>query len=148
MNLMVFWLIVLILLLITEAATMGLTTIWFAGGSMVALVLALCNVSFGIQVTVFFIISFLLLFFTRPLALSFFNGKRIKTNLDSMIGERAVVVKEIDNLRGEGQVNYKGMEWSAKSCFDERIEAGKIVIVKEIQGVKLIVEEEENKEEI
>ena len=148
MNLMVFWLIVLILLLITETATMGLTTIWFAGGALVALIMALCGVSFGLQATVFLIVSFLLLFFTRPLAISFFNQKRTKTNLDSMIGERAVVVKEVDNLRGEGQVNYNGMEWSARSCSDEKIETGKIVTVKEIHGVKLIVEKAENREEV
>lgn len=147
MNLMIFWMIVLVVLLVTEALTMGLTTIWFAGGALLALILALCNVSFQMQIIVFIVVSFILLYFTRPLAVTFFNKKTEKTNLDSIVGEEVVVEEEIDNLRGEGRVNFKGMEWSARSAFGEKIEAGEVVRVKEIQGVKLIVEKMETREE-
>ena len=143
MNPIIVWLGLFILLLITEAATMGLTTIWFAGGALVALITALLGGSFGLQVICFFVISFVLLFFTRPLALSHFNKDREKTNLDSIVGAEAIVQKEINNLKGEGQVILNGQEWMARTKQQEILAPGEIVRVKEIQGVKLIVEKSE-----
>lgn len=146
MNPIIFWLVIFILFLATEAATMGLTTIWFAGGSLVALILSLMELPFGIQVTVFFVVSFVLLYFTRPLALSYFNKQREKTNIDSIIGSKGIVQKEVNNLKEEGTVSLNGMEWSARSEIQEVIPEGTIVRVKQIQGVKLIVEEVKEKE--
>lgn len=141
MNPIIFWLAAFILFLVTEAATMGLTTIWFAGGSLMALILALLELPFGIQVTVFFGISFVLLFFTRPLALSYFNKEREKTNIDSIVGAKGIVKKEINNRKEEGAVVLGGMEWSARSEGEQILGEGTRVRVKEIRGVKLIVEE-------
>ena len=143
MNPIIVWLGIFILLLITEAATMGLTTIWFAGGALVALITALFGLAFGLQVICFFVISFVLLFFTRPLALSHFNKDREKTNLDSIVGAEALVQKEINNLKGEGQVVLNGQEWMARTKQQQILAVGEIVRVKEIQGVKLIVEKSE-----
>ena len=140
MNPVYVWLAALAAFIVIEIATMGLTTIWFAGGALIALVLALLNTSFYVQLGAFLVISIVLLVCTRPLAVKFFNGKREKTNVDSMIGKQAIVVAEIDNLREEGQVMLNGMEWSAKT-YEEGciIPAGAVVEVKEIRGVKLIV---------
>ena len=143
MNPIIVWLGIFILLLITEAATMGLTTIWFAGGALVALITALFGLTFGLQVVCFFVISFVLLFFTRPLALSYFNKDREKTNLDSILEAEAIVLKEINNLKGEGQVSLNGQEWMARTKQQQILAVGEIVRVKEIQGVKLIVEKSE-----
>lgn len=140
MNPIIFWLVAFILLLVTEAATMGLTTIWFAGGALIALLAALCEIAFGWQVILFFAVSFVLLFFTRPLALAYFNQAREKTNIDSIIGAKAIVLKEIDNLRSQGQVSLNGQEWSARAKEQEIIPQGEVVRITEIQGVKLIVE--------
>lgn len=140
MNPIIFWLAAFILLLIIEVATMGLTTIWFAGGALVALITGFFEVSFGWQVVVFFVISFVLLFFTRPLALSFFNKEREKTNIDSIIGSRAIVQKEINNLKSEGVASLNGQQWTARAIGEDIIPAGEVVVVKKIQGVKLIVE--------
>ena len=41
----VYWLIGFVLLVIIEAATMALTTIWFAGGALAAFLLSLFHVS-------------------------------------------------------------------------------------------------------
>ena len=138
------WLIALIAFVVVEIATMGLTTIWFAGGALVALILALLKCSVYVQIGSFLVISIFLIVSTRPLAAKYFNQKVEKTNVDSMIGKQAVVLSQINNLKGEGQVMISGMEWSARAYEEEKIiPAGAVVEVKEIQGVKLIVIEKE-----
>ena len=78
MNPVYVWLAALAAFIVIEIATMGLTTIWFAGGALIALVLALLNTSFYVQLGAFLVISIVLLVCTRPLAVKFFNGKREK----------------------------------------------------------------------
>ena len=142
MNPVYVWLAALVAFIVIEIATMGLTTIWFAGGALIALVLALLNTSFYVQLGAFLVISIVLLVCTRPLAVKFFNGKREKTNVDSMIGKQAIVVADIDNLREEGQVMLNGMEWTARAYEEGSIiSAGAVVEVKEVRGVKVIVVE-------
>ena len=62
------WLVALIVFIIIEFVTMGLTTIWFAGGALVASVAAAFQAPIWLQVTLFLVVSLLLLFFTRPIA--------------------------------------------------------------------------------
>lgn len=140
---MIFWLIVFVVLLIVEIATMGLTTVWFAGGALVAFLTAYIGFGVVVQVLVFLIVSILLLVLTRPLAVKFFNQERQKTNAESLIGQKAVVKEEINTLQATGRVEVNGMEWSAKTEESEIIEADTIVMIRGIQGVKLIVEKEE-----
>ena len=139
-----YWLIIFVIALVVEIATMGLTSIWFAGGALIAWVFA--KIGFGtlVQVIVFVIASILLLIITRPIAVKFFNTERQKTNAESLIGDCAVVTEEVDTLNAKGTVVIHGMEWSAKTDEpDGKIEAGKVVIVDGIQGVKLIVRDKE-----
>lgn len=136
----IYWLIGFAVLLIIEGATMALTTIWFAGGALVAFVLSLFHTSIEIQLVGFVIVSFLLLFFTRPFALHFQSGHITKTNADSLIGREAKVTEEINNQQGNGTVVINGMEWTARSLEEkECYPADTIVVVQKIQGVKLIV---------
>lgn len=93
-----FWLSILVLCIVIEIATMGLTTIWFAGGALVAAILAMLSVPFPVQVVSFILVSFILLLFTRPVAVKYFNKDRVRTNVESLIGQEAIVVSEIDNL--------------------------------------------------
>ena len=135
------WLMAVVAFIVIEFATMGLTTSWFAGGALVALLLALADTSFYLQLGVFLVVSIVLLVVTRPLAVKYFNQKREKTNADGLIGKQAIVLDEIHNLKGEGRVMLDGMEWSARA-YDEHcvIPAGAVVTVRDIQGVKVIVE--------
>lgn len=143
MNPIYVWLAALAVFVVIEIATMGLTTIWFAGGALVALVLAMLQVSFYVQIGAFLVISIVLLVSTRPLAMKFFNQERVKTNIDSIIGKKAIVLAEINNLKEEGKVSVNGMEWSARAYEDGCvIPAGAVVEVEEIRGVKIIVKEE------
>ena len=138
------WLVLLVILVVVEIASMGLTTIWFAAGALIATIAAACNVPLFLQIALFLIVSVLMLVFTRPVAMKYFNVDRTKTNAESLIGQKGIVTGEICNLKGCGQVILNGMEWTARAANEEEvITEGNVVIVKEIQGVKLIVEKEE-----
>ena len=135
------WLLVLLVCIIVEFVTMGVTSVWFVGGVLIALLAAALNVPVAIQVSLFLGVSILLLIFTRPIAVKYFNKDRIRTNAESMIGRQAIVISEINNLEGIGQVTVSGMEWSARSMGEDVvIPVGAVVIVRAINGVKLIVE--------
>lgn len=142
MNMTMIWLVVLVLLVVIELLTMGLTTVWFAGGALVATLASLVGLPLAIQIILFLIVSGLLLFFTRPIAVKYFNKDRVRTNAESLVGRQAIVISEIDNLQGIGQVNVGGMEWSARTRDENTtLPVGAVVIVLAIDGVKLIVEE-------
>ena len=130
-------------LAVIEAVTLGLTTIWFAGGALIAFIASLFRVPIAIQFFLFFIVSLALLFLTRPIAIKYFNKDRIKTNVDTLIGKQAVVISEINNLKGEGTVILEGKEWTARSnAKHEILEDGMVVKILRIEGVKLIVEKD------
>ena len=143
-EIMIFWLVLLVLCIVVEVLTLGLTTIWFAGGALVAVLASLLQAPIFVQVILFFLVSFLMLFFTRPLAVKYFNKDRVKTNVESMVGRQAIVTGEIDNLQSAGQVTVNGQEWSARSTDDKiRIPVGIVVNVVAISGVKLVVRVDE-----
>ena len=93
-----------------------------------------------LQILLFFAVSLLLLFFTRPIAVRYFNRDRVRTNVESMIGSQAIVTSEIDNLQGIGQVTVGGQEWSARTEADGmNLQPGTVVDIVAVSGVKLIV---------
>ena len=104
-----------------------------------------------LQIIIAAVVSAVLLFFTRPIAMKYFNRDRERTNAESLVGRQAIVISEINNLQGIGQVTINGMEWTARSIMDDHIiEPGEVVIVRGINGVKLLVEDRkdfEKKEE-
>ena len=123
-----------------EVATLGLTSIWFAGGAAVAVIVAAFHGPVWLQILLFFAVSLLLLFFTRPIAVRYFNRDRVRTNVESMIGRQAIVTSEIDNLQGIGQVTVGGQEWSARTEEDGlNLQPGTVVDIVAVNGVKLIV---------
>lgn len=139
-EMMILWLVILIGAIIIEAVTLGLTSIWFAGGALVAVLAAALNAPVAVQVILFLVVSLLLLFFTRPIAVKYFNKDRVKTNVESLVGRKAIVTGEIDNLKAVGQVTLGAQEWSARSLDPEQgIALGTVVEVVAIDGVKLIV---------
>ena len=134
------WLGFLALLLVIEAITAGLTTIWFAGGALIAFCAGFVGFGLGVQVGTFIVVSLLLLLLTRPLAVKYFNQERQKTNAESLIGQQALVTEDIDTIKAKGQVEIRGQIWSAKTDEpDGTIPKNTVVVVNGIQGVKLIV---------
>lgn len=135
------WLVILAVLLVIEIATLGLTTIWFAAGALVAFLMSLAQLNVYFEIVVFLVVSILMLLFTRPIAVKYFNSKRIKTNYESVIGSVAKVTQTINNYNATGVVVVAGVEWMARAADDSYIiNSGSRVIVKEVSGVKLIVE--------
>ena len=134
------WLIVLIVLVVGEAATVGLTFIWFAVGALGGLITAVLGGEIWMQVVVFLAASALTLALVRPLAAQFLKTSRTPTNADRVIGKTAAVTQTIDNTSGTGQVNVSGQIWSARSEHDVVISVGTEVRVLRIEGVKLFVE--------
>ena len=142
MNLTTIWLVVFVACIAIEIITMGLTTIWFAGGALVAAIGAALGAPIWLQAVFFGAVSLVLLYFTRPVAVKYFNKDRVKTNAESLVGKQAVVISEIDNLQGIGQVSVNGQEWSARTVEEGiTLTEGSVVIVRAISGVKLTVEE-------
>lgn len=139
----IIWLGLVILFLAIEIPTLGLTTIWFAGGAMAAFISTFFGASAATQRTIFVILSVALLVITRPIAVRYMKRKpQEKTNADSLIGKLAVATKEINNLAQTGEVIIADVSWTARSNDDARvIPEGGTVRICAIQGVKLIVEE-------
>lgn len=134
------WLIAVALLLLIEFATTALTTIWFAGGALIALICSLLGGPVWLQCAFFAAGSVVLLFLTRPLAVRLLKKDAVRTNADSLIGKEAVVTEKIDNLRSTGAVQVSGQVWTARSVNPEHIiEKDEIVMIRAIEGVKLIV---------
>lgn len=134
-----FWLIVVIAFGIVEAATLGLTSVWFAVGALAAMVCALCHGALWLQIVLFVVVSGGCLVFTRKKVQSKFNENRQKTNADRIIGHRGVVLEEIDPQNARGTVKVDGSIWSARSKNGAAIPAGAEVTIEAIEGVKVIV---------
>jgi len=134
------WLIVAVLLAVVEGLTLSLTTIWFALGALAAWIFKILNFSLSIQLTVFVLVSGLLLIFTRPIIKKYLKASRVKTNAEELIGINALVTEAINNINAEGKVKVKGQIWTARSNSNELINSDEIVKVVRIEGVKLIVE--------
>lgn len=136
------WLGILAVLLIIEAITAGLTAIWFAGGALVAAIAAYCGAGVVLQFVLFFAVSLVLLIFTRPVAVRYMNHNVEKTNAESLLGKKAVVIEKIDNLAQTGHVRIRDIEWMARTSDDSvKIPENAVVEIEEIHGVKLIVKE-------
>ncbi len=143
------WLILLAILLAIEVITLGLTTIWFAGGALAALGASMLGANVWIQIGIFVVVSVVLLIFTRPIAVKYLNGKREKTNYEGIIGKLVKVTETIDNYNQKGKAVVGGQEWTARAENDNEVfEAGELVKVVNIAGVKLIVKRYEEEKEL
>ncbi len=140
------WIGAAVIFIIIEAATMGLTTIWFAVAALVALVASIFNFSPLLQITVFLVVSAVLIYFTRPLAVKYLKIGTIRTNADKLVGGIGKVTEEIDNMNGKGLVKISGQVWTSRSLNETIIPINSLVKVDRIDGVKLIVKEMEEKQ--
>ena len=137
------WLALLGVFIAVEGATVALVSLWFVGGAAAALIFALCGLPLWPQVLAFTAVSAALLIGLRPFLKKYINSKKVDTNVDALIGKRAVVTEAIDNLRGQGTVKIGGNLWSARSVGDAPIAADTVVVIRKIEGVKVFVEPEQ-----
>lgn len=138
----VVWLILMVVFLVVEACSVSLVSIWFAAGSLGALIAAMCNAELWVQITVFLGLSATLLACMRPFVKRFIKPKITATNADSIIGSEGFVTEDIDNLSARGQVKLGGMFWSARSTSGDPISKDTKIKVDRIEGVKVFVSPE------
>lgn len=141
---LIFWTVLIVVFAIVEIITVGLASIWFAGGALVALICSAIGLDFVWQIVVFFAVSAVLLIFTRPWAMKFVKPKLSRTNYETALEQKVCVTEDIDNIKGTGAAVFKGQEWTARA-YDEnqKFSKGEIVRVKEIRGVTMYVEADE-----
>ena len=136
-----FWLVLFILFLIFEIATLGLTTIWFVGGAFIAFWMSVAEIGFVPQLIVFLVVSVILLVTTRPIATKYLNKNTTRTNVEELIGKTVKVSETIDNINETGHVLINGVEWLARAQHEGMvIQQDTLVKIMEIQGVKVMVQ--------
>ena len=133
------WLVLMVLLLIMEANTVSLVSLWFAAGALVAMVGSLLGAEIWLQVVLFFGVSGLLLVLLAPIVRRYIKPRIVRTNVDAVIGKQGYVTEAVDNLLPTGQVKLGGMPWTARSENGEQIPKGALVEVVRIEGVKALV---------
>ena len=133
------WLLLVVVFLVAEAATVTVISLWFAAGALAAMTTALLGGSIWLQAGVFLVVSAIALTALRPLVRKYLTPKLTATNIDSVIGSVGIVTTDIDNVAAAGQIKLNGMEWSARSSSGDAIPAGTRVTVERIEGVKVFV---------
>jgi membrane protein implicated in regulation of membrane protease activity len=132
------WLSLIVVFFILEAVTLDLFGVWFVAGSLAAFITTYITDDIMIQTIVFLVVSVLLLLFTRPVAKKYFTPRRVRTNLDRIVGERAIVLKTIKPFE-VGEVKVDGKIWSAIANGNREIAEGETVTILSIEGAKVIV---------
>ena len=142
------WLIISLFFIIIEAATVGITSAWFAIGALCAMGAAMLELELWLQITIFAVVSVALLLCLRPLVRKYFTPKLTPTNVDAVIGAEGIVIEAVDSLLGTGRVKLGGMEWSARSTNGENIPTGTLIKVDKIEGVKVFITPVKTKQEV
>ncbi|MBS1484619.1 NfeD family protein [Enterocloster citroniae] len=134
------WLIAFVVFLVVESMTASLTSIWFAGGALAALVAQVCGAPLRPQLAVFVIVSFILFIMVRPFTARYLHRKKTDTNVDSFAGRKAVVKERIDNEAGTGTAILAGETWLARAAVEgETFEPNTVVVITSVSGAKLMV---------
>lgn len=143
MNYDISWLIAFIAFMGIELVTMGLTSIWFGVGALVALIAAMLDAPLYVQFILFVVVSTVVLVFVRPFAVQFINKNTEKTNVEAMEGKTGKVIVQVNNIEGTGEILIDGLEWTARTEDDSILNVGDLVTVIRIEGVKAIVKKKD-----
>ena len=133
------WLVVMILFICAEAASVSMTSLWFAAGALTAMIASLLGAQLWLQAVLFVVVSAVLLLLLRPVAKKYFIPKLVRTNVEAVVGMEGIVTSQVDNLRATGSVKLGALEWSARSTSGEPIAPGTQVRVDRVEGVKAFV---------
>lgn len=136
---MIFWLVAMVVFIMVESSTVTMVSLWFAVGSLAALIVSLFSGPVWLQILVFLVVSGVLLAALRPLVRKFIRPKLVRTNVDSIIGTQGYVTENIDNLSAEGRVKLGGNFWSARSTGGVPIPNGTLIRVDRVEGNKVFV---------
>ena len=141
----IIWLVLMVVFLVAEASTVTLVSLWFAAGSLAAMIISLLGGAVWLQTVSFLAVSVVLLTALRPLVRKFITPRLTATNVDSVIGSTGLVTAPIDNVSASGQVKLGAMVWTARSSSGAVISEGTLVKVYKIEGVKVFVSPVETK---
>lgn len=136
-----YWLIASGIFFVGEIVTVGFLLFWFGIAGLITMVVSLFTSNIIIQSVVFLVTSVILILSTKPFVKKFVNKETIVTNANSLIGKKAIVIQEINNLQGTGQIKIGGEIWSAQNETDSVISENQEVEIIKIEGVKLIVKQ-------
>jgi len=134
----IIWIIAAILFAAAEIATFQFVSIWFAVGALAAWISALLGAGITAQIAVFVICSVLLFILSKPIVKKL-RGEKVSTNSDRLVGKTVIISQQVDNVKEQGRARVGGVEWSVRSEDGSIIDEGERALVKDIQGVKLIV---------
>lgn len=135
----IIWLVLTVLFAVIEASTTALVSVWFLSGALAAAIAALLGAATWVQLTLFAVISAALLACLRPFIRNYLRPKTVATNVDSILGQTAIVTDTIDNLHASGTVKVGAMPWSARSTDGTLLPVGTLVRIVRIEGVKVYV---------
>ncbi len=133
------WLLAVVAFIVLEASTYQMICVWFIVGSIGGMIASLLGAGFWVQMSVFLVVSIVLLILMRPIAVKRLNNHKVKTNADSLIGKKVLITEKVNNTEATGQGKIDGVVWTVRADGDVIIEAGTTTEVKRIEGVKLIV---------
>lgn len=135
----IIWLALAVVMCVIEAATIQMVSIWFAIAAVISFVVSLFHAPIWVQLIVFVVASVATLLSARPFVKKYIKPRIIRTNADAIIGETAVVISPVNNLDMKGRVAIKGLDWAAISENSETFSEGEQVVIKKIDGVKLVI---------
>ncbi len=136
-----YWLIASGIFFVGEIITVGFLLFWFGVAGLITMVVSFFTSNIIIQSVVFLVTSVILILSTKPFVKKFVNKETIVTNVNSLIGKKAIVIQEINNLQGTGQIKISGEIWSAQNETDSIISENQEVEIIKVEGVKLIVKQ-------
>lgn len=134
------WLAAVVAFIVLEASTYQMVCVWFIVGSIGGMIASLLGAGFWVQMTIFLVVSIVLLILMRPVAVKRLNSHKVKTNADSLIGKKVLITETVDNTKASGQGKIDGAVWTVRSDDGSVIDEGAVAQIKRIEGVKLIVE--------
>lgn len=135
----IYWLVAAVVALILEVLSGTMYLIWVAGGCFLAGVAAVLFPAAWVPWLTFVVSSGVLMYFGLPLARRIRERGGQPSNVDQLIGGKAIVLEAIDPMENTGRVRFQSDEWRARS--DHRIGEGVTVHIERVEGTTLMVTE-------
>ncbi len=137
------WMILAAIFIVGEIFTAGFFIMWFGVGAAAAGLGALFGLGMGWQLAIFVFVSLFLVLISRNLATKMTREQPAGIGADRFIGKKAVVIEEINNIKGAGRIRMDREEWRAESETGDVIPVDARVETVHIEGTHLIVKRSE-----
>ena len=141
MGIIILWIIIAAVAILIDIATSSFLFVWFTVGAIAAMIAEVLGVSFGIQIIIFLVVNLITVSLGYPWAKKKFKTSVKRTPLmeETYIGR---VMKAEENIGQRAKVKVDGIYWTVQNTGEE-IKAGDNFKIIGIDGIKLIIEKEE-----